>query len=79
MFILYLCVPLEFLNHLFSFLFGEFLEASCPGYMPFLVPLTGHSTQDVKVLGGSTGNSFSRMFSNGGDKMTAGGCLGRTM
>lgn len=49
--ILYLCVPLELFNHFF-FLSWESLEASCPGYMPLLVALTSHSTQDARGLGG---------------------------
>lgn len=62
---------------IFSFLFwGEFLEASYSGYMPLLVSLTSHSTQDASGLGGRSRNS-SRMLSNEGNKMTAGGCFGR--
>lgn len=62
---------------IFSFLFwGEFLEASYSGYMPLLVSLTSHSTQNASGLGGRSRNS-SRMLSNEGNKMTAGGCFGR--
>ena len=70
---LYLCVPLEF-STIFFFLSWEFLKASCPGYMPLLVQLTSHPTQDASGLGGRIRNPFSRMLSNEGNKTTTGGC-----